>query len=138
MVSDPLPRDATWTEQATWADKALARLNAAYGARWDIWTVPTHPWGYSWNAKPKDERCATINVMTPEALDAEIKRKEGWPARERDVSAIDSAELGRMHRELVVAAGLSRPGSIGLVTILTEKQAIEAELDGRQDQAGAS
>jgi hypothetical protein len=134
----PLAPTATWTEQTTWADKALARLNAEYGERWDIWCVTTHPWGYCWNAKPRGERLATVNVLTPEAVEAEIKRKEAWPARERDLTGLESAELQRMHRELVVAAGLAKEGSGGRVMILTEMQAIEAELDGRQNQAAAS
>jgi hypothetical protein len=138
IVFDPLAPTATWTEQTTWADEALARLNAVHGERWDIWYVATHPSGYCWNAKPRGERLAAINVLTPEALEAEIKRKEAWPVRERDLSGLEPAELKRMHRELVVAAGLAKEGSGGRVMILTEMQAIEAELDRRQDQAAAS
>jgi hypothetical protein len=135
MAFDPLAPAATWTEQATWAEEALARLKAVHGARWDMWIVPTHPWGYCFNAKPQGQRVGTINVNTPEALEAEIRRQEAWPARERDLSGLDCAELERMHRELVVAAGLSGEGSGGRVMILAEIGAVEAELDGRQDTA---
>jgi hypothetical protein len=138
MVFDPLAPDASWAEQTTWADEALARLNKAHGERWKMWYQPLFPRGYGWNAKPNGERLVVINMAAPEALDAEIRRQEAWSARERDVSTIDSGELARMHRELVVAAGLARPSSTGQINILMEMQAIERELDRRQDQAGAS
>jgi len=69
-----------------------------------------------------------------------VDGQEGWPSRERDVSSLKSAELERMHRELVVAAGLSKEGSGARAMILTEMMAVEAELAGRltESQAAAS
>lgn len=130
----PLP-GSTWVVQDTWADQQLRLLSAEFGDRWDIWYQPIHAGGHHWNAMPQGGRVATINMTTPDALAAEIRRQEAAARRPRDLSDVADSDLARMGRELAVAAGLAAPGTNGRDVILVELRAVQEELAGRQDAA---
>jgi hypothetical protein len=135
---DPLPPAGTSrADQATWADKQLALLCARYKERWGIWYVPMHPHGYLWCARPAGSRLATISVGTPENLAAEIWRHEESPARGRDFSDLSTGELKRVHRDLTVSAALAVPSSGAYLMVVTQMQAIDAELAVRRQAAAA-
>jgi hypothetical protein len=129
----PPPPGSTWVVQDTWADQQLRLLNAEFGDRWDIWYQPIYAGGHHWNARPKGARLATINMTTPEALAAEIRRQEARSRRPRDLSDIPESELKRLCRELAVAAGLAAPGTNGRHIILAELQAVKTALASRRE-----
>lgn len=62
--------------QQTWADEQEAMLRSYY-PELDIWYVPLYVGGQAWCAKPKGERCSTIQVSTPEELVAAIAAAQG-------------------------------------------------------------
>jgi hypothetical protein len=57
------------------------------------------------------------------------------PDRARDLSRLTASELDQAKRDLAVSSALAWPGSLALVPITAEMQAIDAELARRAESS---
>jgi hypothetical protein len=57
-----------------WVDMQLDRLRSIHDQYWDVWAVSKSPaaLGYTWCARPKGTPISTIQVDSPEELEAAI------------------------------------------------------------------